>query len=80
MINLKRLLPLLFIFFATTAYAQLTYKVEMQNTIGTGSHNPLWLNANKYGLSSLDTRNGYIRGAVMRPVQLDSLRKWAIGY
>ncbi len=80
MINLKRFLPLILTIFASPTYAQLTYKVEMQNTIGTGSHNPLWLNANKYGLSSLDNRNGYIRGAVMRPFQVDSLRNWAVGY
>ena len=80
MINLKRFLPLILTIFVSPTYAQLTYKVEMQNTTGTGNHNPLWLNANKYGLSSLDTRNGYVRGAVMKSIQGDSLRKWAVGY
>ena len=56
MIDLKWFLPLLLTIFASPTYAQLTYKVEMQNTTGTGNHNPLWLNANKYGLSSLDTQ------------------------
>ena len=41
---------------------------------------PLWLNANKYGLSSLDKTNGYIRGTVVRPLQADSARRWAVGY
>ena len=35
-------------------------------THGSFSHGktPLWLNANKYGLSSLDETNGYIRGTL----------------
>ena len=41
---------------------------------------PLWLNANKHGLSSLDEFNGYVRGAVIRPLSTDSARRWAIGY
>ena len=33
----------------------LHYRVEMQTTLTTGDHTPLWLNANRYGLSSLST-------------------------
>ena len=40
------------------------YRVEMQATLSSGDHAPLWLNANKYGLSSLKTANGYVRGAI----------------
>lgn len=57
----------------------LVYKVEMQST-GADGKTPLWLNANKYGLSSLSSSNGYIRGAIERPVKNDSTRKWGIGY
>ena len=39
----------------------LEYKVEMQGSFSKG-HTPLWLNANKYGLSSLGATNGYLRG------------------
>ena len=46
----------------------------------TGDHEPLWLNANKYGLSSLNKSNGYLRAAVSRPVETDSLRRWGYGY
>lgn len=55
------------------------YKVEAQSTAGNG-HNPLWLNANRYGLSSLDNKNGYLRAAVERPLNADSARRWGIGY
>ena len=41
---------------------------------------PLWLNANKYGLSSLEKNNGYMRAAVIRPLRADSARRWGIGY
>lgn len=55
------------------------YEVEMQTSISKGK-TPLWLNANKHGLSSLDEFNGYMRGAVIRPLSSDSARRWAVGY
>ena len=61
-------------------FDSLIYRAEMQATVGGGDHNPLWLNANKYGLSSLKTTNGYLRGAIERPLALDNGRKWGIGY
>lgn len=54
-------------------------KVELQSTVGTGDYSPLWLNANKQGLSSLNTSNGYLRTALSRPLTNDSLRQWAWG-
>lgn len=59
--------------------SSLTYSIEMQASLSKGQ-TPLWLNANRYGLSSLDKTNGYIRAAVMRPLSADSARRWAIGY
>ena len=58
----------------------LQYRVELQTTLGSGDHSPLWLNANKYGLSSLKTASGYVRGAVVRPLSADDGRKWGLGY
>ena len=55
------------------------YKAEAQVSVSDGK-TPLWLNANKYGLSSLEKTNGYLRGAVIRPLAVDSGRKWGIGY
>lgn len=56
-----------------------TYMTEIQASFSSGK-TPLWLNANKYGLSSLDEANGYVRAAVVRPLQADSARRWAVGY
>ena len=55
------------------------YKVEIQGSFSHGK-TPLWLNANKYGLSSLENMNGYLRGAIERPLSVDNGRKWGIGY
>ena len=57
----------------------LRYKAEAQVSISDGA-TPLWLNANKYGLSSLDKTNGYLRAAIERPLAADSARRWAVGY
>jgi len=58
----------------------LHYKTEMQATLSGGDHTPLWLNANRYGLSSLKRANGYLRGAVNRPLSVDDARHWGVGY
>lgn len=59
--------------------AGMTYKVELQGGLSNGT-TPLWLNANKHGLSSLKEGNGYLRAAVERPLAVDEGRKWGIGY
>lgn len=56
--------------------APLHYKVEMQASLSSGK-TPLWLNANKYGLSSLESSNGYMRAAVEREMNNESQnKKW----
>lgn len=57
----------------------LAYRAELQQSFSHGK-TPLWLNANKHGLSSLKTSNGYARFRVVRPLAADSARKWGIGY
>lgn len=57
----------------------LHYKVEMQASLSHGDHEPLWLNANKYGLSSLDKSNGYLRASLERPLTNDNEKKWGWG-
>ena len=54
-----------------TPTKDIAYKVEMQASVSKGK-TPLWLNANKHGLSSLDKTNGYIRAAIERPLHTDS--------
>ena len=85
---MKKLLPILLIMCSPVAMSaqqrsitdSLRYRVEMQATLSSGDHTPLWLNANKYGLSSLKTANGYLRGAIERPLSADDGRKWGVGY
>ncbi len=55
------------------------YQFEMQGSFSKGK-TPLWLNANKFGLSSLEKNNGYARAALQRPLATDSTRRWAVGY
>lgn len=58
----------------------LRYSLETQASVSEGK-TPLWLNANKHGLSSLDKTNGYLRAGVFRPLSAyDDYRKWDIGY
>jgi len=61
-------------------FDSLCYRAELQATAAGGDHAPLWLNANKHGLSSLKTTNGYLRGSLMRPLSADQGRKWGVGY
>ena len=56
--------------------AQTVVAVEAQLTESGGEHTPLWLNANKHGLSSLDKQNGYVRAGFIRPLEADSGRQW----
>src|SRR3712207_134915 len=55
------------------------YSVEAMAGASKGV-TPLWLNANRYGLSSLEEVNGYLRCGLIRPLQTDSARRWALGY
>lgn len=48
---------------ATLATAQIQTTIETQASV-SNNKTPLWLNANKYGLSSLNSANGYLRGSI----------------
>lgn len=54
------------------------YRIEAQGSFSRNT-TPLWLNANKYGLSSLESNNGYIRTSVERPLRIDSVKRWGVG-
>ena len=58
-------------------FADVDYRVEMQGSFSDGN-TPLWLNANRHGLSSLESTNGYVRAAVER--KSDHERRWDVGY
>ena len=55
------------------------YSVEAQTTFSK-NNSPLWLNANRYGLSSVDRNNGYLRVGIQRDASLDQSHKWRFGY
>ncbi len=78
-IPMRCLLTALLLGVGTGAGAQLELRTEAQLSASGGDHTPLWLNANKYGLSSLDRTNGYVRAGLFRPLQLDSARRWGWG-
>ena len=65
---------------AIDTHAQFTLNTEAQFTTSQGEHTPLWLNANRQGLSSLKTTNGYVRAGIFRPVGTDSTRRWKRGF
>lgn len=58
---------------------QLEYRSQIQVNAGKGA-TPLWLTANRYGLSSVTGENGLLRAGLTRSTQSDSTYKWRIGY
>lgn len=62
------------------ALAQVEIRSEAQVTASSGDYTPLWLNANRYGLSSLDKTNGYLRLGAFMPVEADTTRRWTWGF
>ena len=62
------------------AIAQTEMRAEAQVTTTSGDHAPLWLNANKYGLSSVEPTNGYVRAGIFRSMACDSSRTFSYGY
>lgn len=56
------------------------YNLSTEISTSFGDNTPLWLNANKYGLSSLEKQNGYLRASLERPLETDSSNRWAVGY
>jgi hypothetical protein len=76
----KMLSAVLLTGFSLTLQAQTEVRTEAQYSATSGDHTPLWLNANKYGLSSLNTSNGYVRAGLFHSMEADSAKRWAIGY
>ena len=54
-----------------------TYELQMS---ASTDKTPLWLNANRYGLSSLSSTNGYVRSRLERPLVVDTDKEWGMGY
>lgn len=84
---MKKALVILLSTFTLNTFAQspdlgkgVSFFVETSGTFSDGAHAPLWLTANKYGLSSIERNSGYLRGGVFRSALNDSTRHWDIGY
>ena len=75
-----RALTLLALAAALTVRGQMVFKTEAQLTASDGDFTPLWLQANRYGLSSLDATNGYLRAGLFRAAEQDSARRWKRGF
>lgn len=81
---MRKLLLLLASLSVVSASAQtladgLVQTYELQSSFSNGT-TPLWLNANRYGLSSLSSSNGYARASVERPLSVDDQKRWGFGY
>lgn len=64
---------------AQQSYLPSTYRVEAQAGFAN-EQMPLWLTANRYGLSSVKGSGGYLRVGAFRSTTDDSQRKWRWGY
>lgn len=66
-----------------TLYAQsdnsLHYSLKTGITQASGEHAPLWLTANKYGLSSIKKSNGYVSAGLFQPLKGDTQFSYAYG-
>ena len=65
--------------FSLTPLSGLEGRVETQYSFSEGT-TPLWLNANKYGMSSLESHNAHVRMKAERKINNDTARQWGIGY
>ncbi|MDO5395422.1 MAG: capsule assembly Wzi family protein [Bacteroidales bacterium] len=54
------------------------YKAEAMASFSSG-HTPFWIMNNRYGLSSLERNNGYVRGAVFKDMSHRSRFSWGFG-
>lgn len=55
------------------------YAIEMGATSGWGTYAPLWLTANRQGLSSINTESGYLRAGISRFVPLNKQFSFSAG-
>ena len=59
---------------------QTTALLETSVTAASGDFAPLWLTANRYGLSSAEPFSNYERAAIGRSISHDDGRRWGMGY
>jgi len=92
--KIKNVLPLRILFIGITVllspigictqgqniFSNLEGHVELSGTQTSGDYAPLWLSANRYGLSSVNSSSAYERIQLFRHFQSDSTRTLQLGY
>lgn len=58
----------------------ISYSLTASGQFGSGEHTPFWQTANRFGLASVENNSGYLRAAIQRDTEADSLRRWRLGY
>lgn len=58
---------------------RLNYRAETGISFSGGEHTPLWLTANKQGLSSIEKNNGYLRAGVFQKLENNKPFSYAFG-
>ena len=56
------------------------YNFEGEATLSSGDYAPFWLTSNRHGLSSVERNSALLHCSLIRPAELDSMRKWKVGY
>lgn len=64
---------------ADTACKGITYSIESGVTFSAGDHSPLWLNANRQGLSSVSRNSAYLAAGIFRQPDKDKCFTYAFG-
>ena len=57
-----------------------TLTLETSSTVYSGDYAPLWLTANRYGLSSVRPNSNYERARLQRSLTEDAGQPWQLGY
>lgn len=55
------------------------YNTEASVSLSSGAHTPFWLVNNRFGLSSIEKSNGYIRAGIFKDFEYDSRFSWDFG-
>lgn len=82
--NKKQIIPIIvFLLFSLPAVAQFTkgmnYKTEANTVFSGGENAPFWLTSNRYGLSSVENNNGYLRAGIFRPTEKEKKFSYGLG-
>lgn len=57
----------------------MNYIIEATSIFSDGDYAPFWFSANKYGLSSVDNNNGYLRAGLFRPYEENKKLSYRLG-